>query len=96
MKAKYVQTIDNGTAIQKLYRLDEPMEYYSFETEENLLTDYILASQIDNIFGQEVTLFPADAGGNVLDWVEIGCRRGNPTHEYVMMEYGFVIENDSH
>jgi hypothetical protein len=92
MKAKYIKTIHNGTAIQKLYRLNEPLEY----SEENPLTDYIIASKVDHSFAQEVMLFPADANGNVLNWIEIGCRRGTPTHEYVMMEYGFVIENDSH
>lgn len=92
MKAKYIKTINNnGTAIQKLYKLERPIEYSSSYAENNLLTDYIIASKADHSFAQEVMLFPADSNGEILDWIEIGCVKGTPTIEYVMKEYGYDI-----
>lgn len=90
MKAKYIKTIDNGTAIQKLYELEKEIDY-EFDGVGYSQTNYIIASKADHSFAQEVMLFPADSNGEILDWIEIGCVKGTPTIEYVMKEYGYDI-----
>ena len=102
MKAKYIKTISinsldhsselihDDTTTQKLYKLEKPMIISSFDGQYESF-DYIIASKVDHAFAQEVMLFPADADGNILDWLDIGCVKGTPTIEYVMKQYGYDV-----
>jgi hypothetical protein len=90
MKAKYIKTINNGVAVQKLYELGKPMIISSFDGQYKSF-DYIIASKVDQASIQEVMLFPADADGNILDWLDIGCVKGTPTIEYVMKKCGYDV-----
>lgn len=102
MKAKYIKTmsinsldhsselIHDDTTTQKLYKLEKPMIISCFDGQYKSF-DYIIASKVDYDFAQEVMLFPADADGSILDWLDIGCVKGDHTIEYVMKECGYDI-----
>ena len=68
-----------------LIKLDEPVGYGDEKT-----TDHIYVSAAIGARADEVYLFPADANGRVLNWLELpGSRRGTDNIRMTMMDAGY-------
>jgi hypothetical protein len=70
----------NGHAA--LYRCDPKHEGHEF----------VVVSSIDNHWGYETYLFPANDKGEVIDWMEMqGSQKGTQSHTVVWTVAGYVI-----
>lgn len=92
-KIEFIKDISerfSGTAY--LYKVDPPVEY--LETEESSkLTSYVCASATNvPLMGPQVFVFPANENGELLDWGEIGGRKGTLNIEQVMKEWAGIAE----
>ena len=68
-----------------LYVLSEPYKYEDSETR------YVVSSAINNEFGRETLVFPADKDGKVLSWDEIGGGRGYMDTAAAVAELGYTV-----
>ncbi|MCX7914458.1 MAG: hypothetical protein N2511_07725 [Thermodesulfovibrionales bacterium] len=70
-----------------LYRVDPPVEYF-VDGETIKLTPYVCASATSvPLLGPQVFIFPANENGELLDWGEIGGRKGTLDIDKVMREW---------
>lgn len=92
-KYKFIKDISerfSGTA--HLYEVDPPVEYLESE-ETSSLTHYVCASAtMVPLLGPQVFIFPADENGELLDWGEIGGRKGTLDIEKVMAEWAGIVD----
>lgn len=82
----------NFSGEARLYRVDPPAEYLESE-EQSRLTPYIVASAtLVPMHGPQVFIFPADEKGDLLEWGEIGGRKGTLDIDLVMREWTETTE----
>lgn len=90
MIATFVRVTNSEPANQRLYRVDPPVSYGW--PHGDTTTDHVLVSAADTYTGPETYMFPADAGGNVLDWMELdGSFRGELDHERALRNAGYEV-----
>jgi hypothetical protein len=77
----------NGRA--ELYELSEAVPYNKGGRKRS--TKFVIASSVANAWAVETLVFPADKGGNVLDWSELAGRRGQCTHREALHLLGFEL-----
>lgn len=78
---------------QNLYRVDPPMEWTSCEAgaDDTCVkeTSYVVSSY--GIYEVETYLFPADADGNIINWIELpGSFRGDYNHVEALENAGYA------
>lgn len=92
-KIEFIRDISErfkGTA--HLYKVDPPVEYLESEETSNL-TPYVCASAgMVPLMGPQVFIFPANGKGELLDWGEIGGRKGTLDIEKVMNEWAGIAD----
>lgn len=93
MNVKYIKTINNGVAEQKLYYSEKPIQYFGMDEVE--FTNYILVSKVNNAYAHETMIFPSNSLGTVTDYLDLGRLTGEHSHEETLLANGFVIETDS-
>jgi hypothetical protein len=93
MNVKYIKTINNGVAEQKLYYSEKPIQIQSNSFME--FTNYILVSKVNNAYAHETMIFPSNSLGAVTDYLDLGRLTGEHSHEETLIANGFVIETDS-
>ena len=87
MKAKFIKDMNNFRGEAKLYEVSPNI---SFGDNEN--TKFIIVSKIDNEFGQETYIFPANEDGEIKDYCELsGSQKGYISHEEVLRDAGYEI-----
>lgn len=75
----------------RLYRVEPEVAYIAMGGEE-LLSNYVVVSGVDNIYACETYIFPADARGHVLDWGELpGSFQGYIDHEEALNCAGYEV-----
>jgi hypothetical protein len=89
---------DSG-AVQGLYRLSEPIAYYTDYTRSKTsvaTANYVIVSSVTIPFsGPETFIFPADKDGEILNWGELeGSFRGEFNHKKALEGAGYeVVDN---
>ena len=87
MKAKFIKDMNNFRGEAKLY---EASPNISFGDNKN--TKFIIVSKIDNEFGQETYIFPANEDGEIKDYCELsGSQKGDISHGQVLRDAGYEI-----
>ncbi len=84
-----VNRASNGT--QRLYQLVPPMG--ATELGDVVTYDYVVVSAV-NAFGtgDETYIFPADASGEITDWLELdGSFKGDQDHEEALRRAGYTV-----
>lgn len=90
--SKLVRDVEGFAGKASLYRLSEVIEYGFGD--ETTYTEYVIASTANAPFtGIETYIFPADEGGNILDWGELpGSQRGTTSHAEVLSDAGYPLD----
>lgn len=87
MKAKFIKDMNNFRGEAKIYEVSPAI---SFGDNEN--TKFIIVSKIDNEFGQETYIFPANEDGEIKDYCELsGSQKGDISHGQVLRDAGYEI-----
>jgi hypothetical protein len=86
--ATFVRDVEGFAGTARLWKLSEPVSY-----EEGKTTDRVITSATSVMFtGAETYIFPANAGGVVIDWLEMpGSFRGALNHEAAITRAGWEI-----
>lgn len=78
-----------------LYKCDPPMEYERLVDGEYTkdMAEYVVVSATTALFtGPETYIFPADANGNVINWLELdGSFRGALDHNEALQNAGYEV-----
>ena len=83
-----------GVAGQRLYKVDPPAKYDVYEPDRvERETQYVVVSAIiSRDAGAETYIFPADEGGNILNWCGLeGSFRGYMDHERALRGAGYTV-----
>jgi len=91
MKATFVsKRISPSGAIQKIYRLDPPLEEVRDDEIEGPV-DYICVSGVYAPYsGPETYIFPCNAKGEILSFLELpGSFRGAIDHDEALSNFGY-------
>ena len=84
--ASFVRRLDDFRGDARLYKLSEPISYGQAET------DHIVASAVTVLGRPETYLFPADAQGEILDWLELpGSLKDTLRHEEALAAAGYEV-----
>lgn len=75
----------------RLYRVEPGMAYIA-RGDEELFSNYVVVSGVDDFYVCETYIFPADERGNVLDWGELpGSFQGYVDHEEALNCAGYEV-----
>jgi hypothetical protein len=93
VEATFVRDLSGFAGSARLWQTSEPFSYpddnWRDEEDARGTTTYVVSSAASTFGGPETYLFPADADGNVVDWLELsGSFRGALDHERAIN--GFV------
>jgi hypothetical protein len=96
MNAMYIRNIDKAEmpGDARLYELDEPIAWSKWEGNEEVdyRTEFVVVSGIANSFSTETYIFPANAYGKILSWLELdGSFRGSVDHERALENAGYEV-----
>lgn len=81
-KATFVKNVQNFSGDARLYAMTPALGGHEF----------VIVSKIQNMFGRETFIFPADADGKVSDWDEMpGSMVGNHSHNEVLNGVGYEV-----
>lgn len=76
----------------RLFKLSQPVKYFSGGG--NMQTEHVVVSAVTAYSGPETYIFPADADGRVLDYMELdGSFRGGLDHAHALDGAGFEIRS---
>ena len=92
--ATYVGPGKSGHADQRVYRLDPPIEWSPGLDEPTETTEYVVVSAVDESWATETYIFPSDASGEILDWLELdGSFRGGTDHRQALLNAGYEAQS---
>jgi hypothetical protein len=70
-----------------LFRVDPPVEYAAAEDEAGYASYVVASATMVPLRGPATMIFPADERGELLDWGEIGGKKGTLDIDAVMSEW---------
>lgn len=84
--------LDGFTGDARLYKLEPPIEQKDWDGTLVATHEFVVVSAVSVPFtGPETYIFPADAGGNVVDWGELdGSARGHMDHSLALSDAGYT------
>lgn len=81
-KATFVKNVQGFSGDARLYAMNPKHDGQEF----------VIVSKINNMYGRETYIFPADADGKVTDWLEMrGSMRGSHSHNEVLNGIGYEV-----
>ena len=96
--AAFLRQLDTFNGNARLYELSSEIGYdIDWETEEPAAhTRFVAVSAVNVPFsGIETYIFPADADGNVLNWLELdGSQKGTLSHAIAIRDAGWILQGD--
>ncbi len=91
MFAEFIKNVDFGNKAE-LYKIDTPfIQEPRWEGDERIETEYLISSTA-SIFGVETLVFPATEKGEVINFGDIGGRKGLADPATAIEEMGYVIK----
>ena len=93
MSATYIKDLEGFTGRAALYRVNPPVEWHDWATEEPRTANFVVVSAASVMFsGPETYLFPADEKGNIVNWTELeGSYRGGLNHTQALRNAGYSV-----
>jgi len=70
-----------------LFRVDPPVEYVAAQDEAGYASYVVASATMVPLRGPATLIFPANEEGELLDWGEIGGKRGTLDIDAVMIEW---------
>jgi len=96
--ATFLRQLDTFAGDARLYELSSEIGYaIDWETEEPTAhTRFVAVSAVDVLYsGIETYIFPADADGHVLNWLELdGSQKGTLSHGIAIRDAGWILQGD--
>lgn len=88
--ATLVCELANFRGDTRLYSLSEPAKAHN-----DVEVDHVIVSAVSPLSGPKTHIFPSNAKGEVLDWLEMpGSFRGELNHAKALLNAGYTIAGE--
>lgn len=93
LRAAFIKDLEGFTGKAKLYRLNPPIKYEDYISEEMIECEYVVVSAANAMYsGPETYIFHSNESGEVINWSELdGSFRGGQDHEKALLGAGYEV-----